>query len=868
MRGSTIGSGRSGSSRPTAHGKFLYADGQKVWVKGAAYGTFRPNEAGEQFPVPDRVQSDFAAMATNGINTVRTYTVPPEWLLDAAAEHELRLLVGVPWEQHVAFLTDRRRRRSIEHRVREGVRSCAGHPALLGYTVGNEIPAPIVRWHGRRRVEHFLYSLYEAAKEEDPAGLVTYVNFPSTEYLDLPFLDFVAFNVFLEERESLTRYLARLQNVADDRPLVMTEIGLDSRGHGLDAQAEVLDWQVRSVFEAGCAGAIVFTWTDEWYVSYLSEVGDTGSGGESVEDWDFGLVDRGRRAKPALLAVQRAFAEAPLPPDREWPRVSVVVCSYNGSRTIRRTCEGLFDLDYPDYEVIVVDDGSVDPTSAIASEFGFRVIRTENRGLSCARNTGFEAARGEYVVYIDDDAWPDRDWLRFLVHSFESTGAAAAGGPNVAPTHDSDKALAIARAPGGPVQVLLDDLRAEHLPGCNLAVRRSVLEEIGGFDPRFRVAGDDVDLCWRLLDRGETIVYSPGAMVWHQRRRSIRGYLKQQRGYGRAEALLEQKWPQKYNAGGHRTWGGRIYGGVQPGSLGKRRWRVDYGSWGTGLFQRLYQPAPSLVGSLRLMPEWWLLLLALAALAVLGLAWAPLVLALPLFVIGLMLSVTEAVVCSGRSWAGRWPSLRARVTTAVLYLVQPIARLTGRLGYGLTPWRRPQEAAFALPIPRSAQAWNNEWQPTREWLRTVERRLADSGVAFVRGGHYDRCDLRVRGGMLAYARLRHVIEEHGAGRQLARIRVMPTLSRTAIAVIGGLAALGVAAAADSARVAAAAILVMTSIAIALAFREAGWSSGALLDAIGVRHPEPETREHGLDTALLMAAEEASLPRVAAAEERV
>src|SRR6266511_4655774 len=200
--------------RPVVQGKFLAAGGRKLWVKGVAYGTFRPNRAGEHFPDPGRVGADFAAMAESGINTVRTYTVPPRWLLDAAADNGLRVLVGVPWEQHVVFLDDRSRTRSIECRMKEGVRSCAGHAAVLGYSVGNEIPAPIVRWHGRRRVERFLGRLYEAAKEEDPDALVTYVNFPSTEYLELPFLDFLAFNVFVEERESFSAYLARLQNVA------------------------------------------------------------------------------------------------------------------------------------------------------------------------------------------------------------------------------------------------------------------------------------------------------------------------------------------------------------------------------------------------------------------------------------------------------------------------------------------------------------------------------------------------------------------------------------------------------------------------------------------------------------------------------
>jgi hypothetical protein len=182
------------------------------------------------------------------------------------------------------------------------VRACAGHPAVLCYTIGNEIPAPIVRWHGRRRVERFLARLYCAAKAEDPEGLVTYVNYPSTEYLQLPFVDFVCFNLYLESQKSLEAYLARLQNIAGDRPLVMAEIGLDSRRHGADAQAHALTWQVRTAFAAGCAGVFVFAWTDEWY-----------RGGQDIDDWDFGLTDRERRPKPALAAVREACADVPFP---------------------------------------------------------------------------------------------------------------------------------------------------------------------------------------------------------------------------------------------------------------------------------------------------------------------------------------------------------------------------------------------------------------------------------------------------------------------------------------------------------------------------------------------------------------------------
>ena len=90
---------------------------------------------------------------------------------------------------------------------------------MLAYAIGNEIPASIVRWHGRRRIESSSNSSTAWRRREDPDGLVTYVNYPSTEYLELPFLDFVCFNVFLEAEEEFESYLARLQNLAGDRPL-------------------------------------------------------------------------------------------------------------------------------------------------------------------------------------------------------------------------------------------------------------------------------------------------------------------------------------------------------------------------------------------------------------------------------------------------------------------------------------------------------------------------------------------------------------------------------------------------------------------------------------------------------------------------
>jgi GT2 family glycosyltransferase len=735
-------------------------------------------------------------MAANGINTVRTYTVPPRWLLDMAQQNDLYVMIGLPWEQHITFLDDKKRARDIEKRVAAGVKTCTGHPAVLCYAIGNEIPASIVRWHGRRRVERFLKRLYHAAKSEDAGGLVTYVNYPTTEYLQLPFLDFVCFNVYLESQERLENYLARLQNIAGDRPLLMTEVGLDSRRNGKDAQARVLDWQVRTAFAAGSAGALVFSWTDEWH-----------RGGYDIDDWDFGLVDRQRYPKPALAAVREAFVEAPFSPALNWPRISVVVCSYNGSRTIRECCEGLKQLQYPNYEVIVVNDGSTDSTAKVVGEFDYRLISTENMGLSHARNLGLKAATGEIVAYLDDDAFPDPHWLTYLAAAFMRSQHVGIGGPNITIKEDGWLAECVGNSPGNPTHILLTDLEAEHIPGCNMAFRKEALEAIGGFDPQFRIAGDDVDVCWRLQQAGGALGFSPAAMVWHHRRNSVQAYWKQQINYGKAEALLEMKWPEKYNRLGHHNWQGRIYGSGSANARLFSRWRIYYGVWGSGLFQSIYERAPETWRSLLLMPEWYLASATLALLSLIGILWSPMLLALPALIIVAGVSLVEAGLNAAKAPIPFKPNavfdrLQRRLLTAFLHLLQPLGRLCGRLRHGLAPWRRQGKPAFAFPRPRTSTIRSEHWRASEERLATLKALLRERGVVVKTGGEFDRWDLEVRGGMFGMMRIRMASEEHGAGKQMLRFLSWPKLSVEALGLTSLFAALAIAAAVDHASPAA------------------------------------------------------------------
>ncbi len=804
--------------RVIVRGKFLYAGDEKFWIKGVTYGTFGETEDGANVPERSVVEADFRQMAQSGMNAVRTYTLPPRWLLDVAAENGLRVMVGLPWEQHIAFLDQPGQAAAIRKRMREQVRPISGHPALLCYTVGNEIPAAVVRWHGKKKIERFLRSLATLVRDEDPGVLVTYVNFPTTEYLDQDFADFIAFNVYLEDKATLSRYLARLQNMACEKPLVMAEIGLDSRRNGAITQAKALDWQVKTAFEAGCAGCFVFAWTDEWH-----------RGGHEILDWDFGLVTRERQPKPALQTVQFAYAAAPMA-ERDWPLISVVVCSYNGSGTIEETIKALCELEYPAKQIIVIDDGSTDATPDIARKYPVELTSTENRGLSNARNLGLEQARGEITVYIDDDAYPDPHWLHYMALAFESQQVGAMGGPNIGPPEDGDIAECVANAPGGPVHVLVGDQVAEHIPGCNMAYRTDKLRAIGGFDPQFRVAGDDVDCCWRLMDSGETIGFHAAAMVWHHRRPSISRYLKQQRGYARAEALLEAKWPEKYNSTGHLSWHGRLYGrGLM--QVPFRPMRIYHGTFNAAPFQSIYEPAAGLVSSLPLMPEWYAIVGGLIALSLLGIAWTPLLAFAPFAIAGVLLSVMMAVQGARRAHfssvaTGRRPAWQMRAIVAWLHLLQPAARLIGRMQHGIGPWGRAPLRLFPLPRAREKTHWSEiDWVSLEDRLAGLRQTMVELELPHRVGGDTDDWDIAFRPSLFAETRVTAMVEEHGAGCQLFRFRTRPVVFRGTILLGLLLVGLGVGALFSSAPIAGGALIaaaIYVAIATWSACSNGGW----------------------------------------------
>jgi len=768
----------------TADGKFFRLGGRKFFVKGATYGPFRKNSAGESYPSVERAEQDLRLARDAGINVLRVYEPPARWFLDSALRYEIRVLVDIPWNKDCCFLDKPSYWQSAIEFVRNVARACASHPAVFAISVANEIRPDIARWCGARAVSDFIDQLVAEVKAASPACLTTFSNFPPTEYLRPRSVDFFCFNIYLHQSGPFQNYLARLQSLAEAKPLILGEFGMDTLRHGEAMQATTLGWQIQKAFEQGLAGVVVFSFTDEWH-----------TGGRDVEDWHFGLTRVDRTPKPSLEVVRSLFAEAPHFVGDALPFVSVVVASYNGARTLRNCLESLGRLRYPAYEVILVDDGSTDETQAIAQEFtSVRNIRhSENKGLSQARNTGILAARGEIVAFTDSDCRADEDWLYYLTNDLLKGGYAGIGGHNFLPPDDSCVASAVMVSPGGPAHVMLSDRLAEHIPGCNMAFHKWALEEIGYFDPIFRTAGDDVDICWRLQQRGLQIGFSHAGFVWHYRRSTVLDYLKQQRGYGEAEALLVRKHPEYFNWFGGSTWQGRIYSPAKPGiTMGGPM--IYHGRFGAGMFQTLYAPQPALMLMVVTSLEFHVLI------------------TLPLFVIGnialpfawfgvasLAISVGLCVAAAIQAELPR-SKLRpwSRPLIGLLYCLQPVvrgwARYRGRLRFNWVPLSA-FETLNSTHLKYSGKEfsqisfWDERKLDREEFLATVLAQLEKRGWQHRVDGGWNDYDVEVIGTRWSRLHLTTAAEHHAGGKQMLRCRLEPAwtfLGRVVFCLLLGL----------------------------------------------------------------------------------
>jgi O-antigen biosynthesis protein len=512
------------------NGKFFRRGSEKFFLK--AIRIQPPSSLAaleEKIAVRKRLGDLHAAHAT----TVVVPDIGPGLLLDLVGQSGLYALQEVRVEPLDLFSRHSLRRAILG--LRKGITDLRGKRGVIGYLLDCPIRPDVLRSSGLKRARAGLAEIVAAIRDGDPSWMVGLKQQLGTLALTLQDEDFVYAVMPQLTSGELCSPVIRLHNLAEARPLVLEfgQIG--------SAEQEL----VNCAFGLGAAGVVV----------------QACAGGYRPP-----VPFKGGSHSPKMLQAHDPLPFLALngtcpPLPARTPMVSVVICAYNAERTMRRCLESLRKLDYPNFEVIIVDDGSRDATPQIAAEFAeFRLIRQPNKGLSTARNVGLQAALGEFIAYTDSDCVVDPHWLTLMVRALLDRELDGCGGPNYAPHEDGWVEACVAASPGAPSHVLIDDDRAEHLAGCNMVFKKAALEDVGGFDSQFTAAGDDVDICWRLMEAGYLLGYCPSAFVWHFRRNTVKAYYRQQRGYGKAEALLYCKYPRRFNSLGQIKWNGTIPG--------------------------------------------------------------------------------------------------------------------------------------------------------------------------------------------------------------------------------------------------------------------------------------------------------------------
>ena len=237
------------------------------------------------------------------------------------------------------------------------------------------------------------------------------------------------------------------------------------------------------------------------------------------------------------------------------PPVSIVVATYNRRSQLERCIAALLELDYPDYEILIVNDASPDDTAAfldgLDEERLHPIHQPKNRGVAAARNAGIAAARHNILAFTDDDCRPDPQWLKNLVQGFTDEGVGAVIGRTVYVDEEYKAHF--------PERIVSNE--QAHWPmTCNIAYRKAVFKECGGFDPTFvAYHNEDTELAIRVASKGFSFTRAPKALVRHQQDHwTLKGLLRSAKNVSLWVPLM-RLYPNHYKTFKAPVWNGFIH---------------------------------------------------------------------------------------------------------------------------------------------------------------------------------------------------------------------------------------------------------------------------------------------------------------------
>jgi len=236
--------------------------------------------------------------------------------------------------------------------------------------------------------------------------------------------------------------------------------------------------------------------------------------------------------------------------------ISVVIAVRNEKQHIAKCIESLFNQDYDEYEVIVVDgmsdDGTYEVLQELQKKYDFKLLRNEKKNAAAGRNIGIDEAKGDAIAFIDGDAIAAKNWLSSIKKAFEKSNAIGVGGPDLLPEDSEYKARAIGLVMTSPLarggrfnpstqHAMMEKERyVEHIPTCNLCLKKEIFDEVGKFDENF-VKGQDLELNYRIVKAGYKLFYSPSIQVTHYRKQHIRHFARQIYKWAKAKAAIIKK---------------------------------------------------------------------------------------------------------------------------------------------------------------------------------------------------------------------------------------------------------------------------------------------------------------------------------------
>lgn len=232
------------------------------------------------------------------------------------------------------------------------------------------------------------------------------------------------------------------------------------------------------------------------------------------------------------------------------PLISIIIPVKDAQNSIEKCISSILSIDYGNYEVIVIDDGSKDKTPEFLKKYSQRIKIITNPsflGPSKARNIAFQYAKGEYLAFTDADCTVDKDWLKELLRGFIDREVVGVGGSQLSPSDDTEfgkdiqSFLETVGFISGYIKKGLRIKPTNHNPSCNVMYRKWIFSKVNGFLEGLW-PGEDVELDYRIKRLGYKLMYNPDALVYHYRPASFKKFSQMMYKYGWAQGCLVRKY--------------------------------------------------------------------------------------------------------------------------------------------------------------------------------------------------------------------------------------------------------------------------------------------------------------------------------------